>query len=254
MASHLVRVVAVLLSAVVVLLAGVPRAMAAVGATVVAPDDARLDAVAGFTLDQWRGANNCFGNAVLVAPDRVILPRHLINASFTMRNSIDGLPTDYVVRFRRNPNGVVGNSDNPLTFHHVRIARWVVSKDRKITDDVVIGILETPVTHIAPMVVNFDAKTSRGRLNANLSSWGPDETGVKGTLRSGGIVLSKISSNVIQWRSGVQAILHDSGAAVTVTQRDGTERLVGFVTASGSGVSFKKWKNSVIFPKPPRRR
>jgi len=228
-------------------------ASATIGSTVVVAEDARLDAVAGFTLVQWQEVNNCFGNAVLVAPDRVILPRHLINSTFTARNSIDGLATDYVVRFRRRPDGGVGTASDPATFHHVRVARWVFHKDRKATDDVVIGILETPVTHITPMVVNFDAKLNRGRLAATVSSWGPDEAGIKGTLRSGGIVLSKLTSTLAQWREGVQAILHDSGAAITVTQRDGSQRLVGFVTTSGGGVSVKKWKNSVIFPKPRRR-
>lgn len=229
------------------------QAAATIGATVVATEDVRFDAVGGFTLTQWQGANNCFGNAVLVAPDRVILPRHLINSNYTSRLSIDPPATDYVVRFRRRPDGGVGSASDPSTFFHVRIASWVVHKDRKSYADVVIGVLETPVTHITPMVVNFDAKVKRGRLAASVTSWGPDETGAKGTVRTGAVVLSKITSTLVQWREGVQAILHDSGAAITVSYRDGTERLVGFVTYSGGGVSVKKWKNSVIFPKPRRR-
>lgn len=218
-----------------------------IGATPVSSTDARFDAVGAFTLDEWRNLNVPIGNAVLIAPDRVVLPRHLINRRFQTRTSADGVPGAYVVRFTANADGSRGTMSQPASFLHVKITRWIVPTTRGVSDDIVIGVLEQPVTHIAPMAINWRPLMPRGGLSANLLSWGPDELNVKGALRIGGIRISSLSTATFSYRLGAYGILNDSGAAAVTYDAQGKPMLIGFLTTARSGVAMRRWQNSVLF-------
>lgn len=221
-------------------------ARAIIGGAVVSNDETRFDAVAGFTLDQWRNLNVPTGNAVLIARDRVVLPRHLINSNFTTPGSVDGTPGAYVVRFRVHPDGTRGTINNPATFYHVRIARWILPANRTQADDMVIGVLETPITHITPMPIEWRPTLRRGRLAAKLLSWGPDEQGVKGQLRAGDISINSLGSGSFSWQNGASGVLNDSGAAAVMFDAQGRPRLVGFITNPRAGISFRRWRTTAM--------
>ncbi len=218
-----------------------------IGATPVASSDARFDAVGAFTLDEWRNLNVPIGNAVLIAPDRVVLPRHVINGNYRTRTSVDGTAGAYVVRFTSNPDGTRGSMSNPASFFHVKVTRWIVPNGRSTSDDIVIGVLAQPVTHITPMAINWRPSMPRGGLAANLLSWGPDEAGIKGALRIGGIRISSISNSSFSFRLGAYGVRNDSGAAAVTYNAQGQPTLVGFLTTSRSGIALRRWQASSLF-------
>lgn len=230
--------------------------------TPVASNDRSFDAVAGVTLTQWRGINNVFGNATLIAPDRVILPRHLINRNFTNRRSIDGVASEYTIRFRRNIDGSVGNISNPASFHHVRVKEWIFPAGRKDSDDVVIGVLETPVLHIVPAVADLRTKPSKNAV-VTIASWGPvaNQTNVpvaKGTLLSGLMRLASADANKVKLtvtgRTALapKVVNNDSGAPLLIMDT-GTPRIIGFVTTTNSGVALRQLANTRLFPRTTSR-
>jgi hypothetical protein len=218
-----------------------------IGATPVALSDSRFDAVGAFTLDEWRNLNVPIGNAVLIAPDRVVLPRHVINGSYRTRTSVDGTAGAYVVRFTSNPNGTRGSMSNPGSFFHVKVVRWILPTARTASDDIVIGVLEQPVTHITPMAINWRPSMPRGGLAANLLSWGPDEAGIKGALRIGGIRISTLSTSMFSFRLGAYGVRNDSGAAAVTYNAQGQPMLLGFLTATRSGMAMRRWQTSALF-------
>ncbi|MFZ4572954.1 MAG: hypothetical protein ACOYN0_01070 [Phycisphaerales bacterium] len=223
------------------------RAEAIIGGSVVPQEESRYDAVAAFTLEQWRDLNVPTGNAVLIAPDRVVMPRHLINSTFTQAGSADGTPGAYVVRFRVNPDGSRGSINSPASFYHVRIARWITPTGRSAADDIVIGVLETPVTHITPMPIEWRPTMTRGKLSANLLSWGPDEQNIKGQLRVGGVSVNNMGAGQLSWQLGAYGVLNDSGAAAVAVDRQGRARLLGFLTTPRAGTAFRKWRTTNLF-------
>ncbi len=229
--------------------------------TAVASEDRGFDAVAGVTLTQWRGINNVFGNATLIAPDRVIMPRHLINRSYTNRRSVDGAPSEYTIRFRRALDGTVGNVSNVESFYHVRVREWIFPAGRKESDDLVIGILETPVTHIAPATMDLRTKPSKNAV-VSIASWGPVATQTttpvaKGTLLTGMMRLASADSNKIKLTvSGrtalpVRVVNNDSGAPLLIMDAAGP-RIIGFVTTANSGVAFRQLDGTRLFPRARR--
>jgi len=223
----------------------------------VAPTDSRFDAVGGFTLRSWAGINNVFGNATLVAPDRIILPRHLINSSYKNRRSVDGAPSQYVVRFRRSPDGTIGNINAPTTFYHVGIQSWILPAGRNDADDVVIGILETPIYHIQPMQLDFRAKISRNQ-SVTLASWGPEappERAVvpKGRLLVGSMRLSSASKSKLSLSSPsklfpARVVKNDSGAPVLLVSGSSV-RMIGFATTANSGIALAQQDGTRLFPR-----
>ena len=223
-----------------------------------AQTDRRFDAVAGFTRTEWAGINNIFGNAVLISPDRIVIPRHLINEQFRNRASVDGAPAEYTVRFRRRPDGGLGDLADLSTFHHVRIREWVFPAGRAEKDDIAIGILETPVLHISPMVIDFNP-----RVNAKTpilrASWGPESssTGIvpKGRLligevrlRSAGSVM-KLAPKSAQMPTEV--VRHDSGSPI-LAMSGSSVRMIGLVSTTVGGPAFKSHANTRLFPKARR--
>lgn len=233
------------------------QAHAVSSGTVVAPNDSRFDAVGGFTLREWSGINNVFGNATLIAPDRVILPRHLINSTYKNRRSVDGAASQYVVRFRRSPDGTIGNINTPSTFFHVGIQSWILPTGRNDADDVVIGILETPVFHIQPIQLDLRAKLSRNQP-VTVASWGPEAppAGVvvpKGRLLVGSMRLSSASKSKLSFSAPsrlfpARVVKNDSGAPVLLVSGSSV-RMVGFATTTSSGVALAQQDGSRLFPR-----
>lgn len=136
-----------------------------------AEDDTRFDAVAAFSRTAWLIENpgdnhvhNWFGNGVLIAPDVVLIARHLLpnNGQVALR------PGAFAVRFRRHADGSLGSQDKGVeSYHQVRVRRWVLA-DRF---DLALGILEEPVEHIAPVKVLLDSPPVQAR-RAMLAGWG----------------------------------------------------------------------------------
>jgi hypothetical protein len=153
------------------------------------------------------------------------------------------LPGSYVVRFRVHPDGTRGEPINPASYYHVRVSRWIVPKKRTAGDDMIVGVLEVPVTHIEPMAIDYRPRLPRGGLSASLLSWGPRENGEKGQLAFGGIVVDVLGSGTLSWTLGSQGLLNDSGAAIVRTDGTGRNYLIGYVTTARSGVAFRKWRS-----------
>lgn len=250
----------ILCSAVLGLAASCAQAIS--GGVGIAPNDTRFDSVAGVTLTEWVGINNVFGNATLVAANRVVLPRHLINRNFPNRRSVDGTAGAFTIRFRRTPDGLVGTADNPASFHHVRVKEWIFPTGRKDTDDVVIGILETPVTHIAPAVVDMKAKVNK-RSVLSVVSWGPVAVQLstpvsKGTPLAGSVAVTSFDKN--KFRIGPPSpaapagvVPNDSGTPI-LQVNGGVVKIVGFVTTTTGGVSLQQLEGTRLFPRVPRAR
>lgn len=226
----------------------------------VAATDRRFDAVAGFTRTEWRDINNVFGNATLVTPDRVVLPRHLINDQFKVSTSTDGAAADFAVRFRRRPDGGVGDVNNPASFHHVRVKEWIFPNGRKDVDDVVIGVLETPVTHITPIAMDFKPK-SPTKSTILLASWGPEgppaDNAPKGRLLIGNVKLRGaggwLTLAARSKNAPTEVVLHDSGAPVFAISNNAM-RMIGFVSTTAGGPSLKEMAGTRLFPRIARGR
>ncbi|MHC4977314.1 MAG: hypothetical protein ACYTF7_12055, partial [Planctomycetota bacterium] len=96
--------------------------------------------------------HNWFGAATLFTPDMVIMARHLIGDAHQDPSTP---PSDgqFAVRFRRHLDGTLGDTQSGWwSYHNVRISSFVYPDDPSI--DMVIGILEEPVTHIDPIPVS----------------------------------------------------------------------------------------------------
>jgi len=148
-------------------------AQAIVNGEAPAEDDTRFDAVAAFSLTAWLIENpgdthvhNWFGNGVLIAPDVVLIARHLLpnNGKGGQR------PGTNAVRFRRHTDGSLGSVANGVeSFHQVRIREWVIAEQF----DLALGILEEPVTHIQPVKLLLDSQPVHNR-RAMLAGWGSE--------------------------------------------------------------------------------
>jgi hypothetical protein len=263
-----------LLGVIAALAFAAPPARAITHGLAPAASDRRFDAIAGVTLAQWENSTNTFGSGVLIAPDRVILPRHLINTQAFNPASPDGSPADFSIRFRRRPDGTLGNEQDPTTLHHVRVARWIVLARRGFSDDVAIAVLATPVTHIPPMAMELRPQLRRTGELVAIGGWGPDENQQRGTLRLGTFRLSQLTRSSVQFQSveanfsgpyfgdasrgtpaaPAQVIMNDSGSAVMQVASNGTVRLVGLVTTTTAGPGVAQLHHTPLWPALPRSR
>jgi len=139
------------------LLAAAPAARAIVNGQEPAANDRRFDAIGGVTLTQWTSEHNLFCNATLIAPDLVLTAAHCVtNEGGQSSPYVEPPDYYYTVRFRRHPSGELGSIENPQWFHDVRVVRWIsiaVSTGHSVSADALLGVLETPVTHIEPLRV-----------------------------------------------------------------------------------------------------
>ncbi|MBS0196580.1 MAG: hypothetical protein JSR77_07465 [Planctomycetes bacterium] len=222
--------------------------------------DARFDAVAGFTRFEWRDINNVFGNATLISSDRVVLARHLINENYKTRTSVDPPASDYMVRFRRKPDGSLGDVNDPTTFYQVRVKEWILPQTRGDVDDIAIGVLETPVTHIRPMPIDLKPRLGKN-VRAIIASWGPESAPQgavvpKGRLLIGDVMLRTPNSAWIALspkttKTPSEVVLNDSGAPLLVPASSGY-KMIGMATTTAGGVSLSTQQGTRLFPRSGR--
>ena len=117
-------------------------------------EDPTYDAVAGFSKTIWIDGtiyeHNMFGSATLIEPGKVILAGHLLPSTYGPNKQPD--PGQFSVRFRRRVDGGIGTqNDGWESYHQVKINSFIFP-EREISGDIVIGILESDVTHITPIV------------------------------------------------------------------------------------------------------
>lgn len=277
-----------------VLLSG--SAFALVGGTEPACADTRYDAV-GLILTSYNSAQECghniSGNCVLIDRQTILVARHSVLASPS-----DPLPAagsrKYKVRFRRAADGSSANSYAfpwPNTCHGVYTQVWVheFKKPGFSGVDILVGTLETPVDHIAPIPVETVASRLPG-TNAQVivAGWGYQgpcfREGNSGTLliKRGPLPLQSSGSCCININpctspsttgacyscptppAGQSWILPnylDSGAPVLVetTCRDPVSglaqlRVVGIVSTTLTAwttVSWNQYTPTALLPAPP---
>lgn len=256
------RVVALLLVALVLLGAPAPRALAIQGGSEVASTERSLEAVAQFTRVQWQDLPGALGNAVLIAPDRVLIPRHLINFQFNFPGTVDQPAEQFIVRFRRRPDGTLANPEDPASYFTVGIRGFSFLKDRDAGADAVVAILTTTVRHIEPITVDFERRIAPGS-RVQIVSWGQQQAGIQtpadsraqpARLRQGEIILSAWDRRQLSIQTSTTArnlatvVDSDSGAGLFI-QVNGRPRLIGIATRQAGGVSLAQLKReSSFFP------
>lgn len=233
-------------------------AQAIVNGSEPAEDDTRFDAVAAFSQTAWLIENpgdnhvhNWFGNGVLIAPDVVLIARHLLpnNGKGGQR------PGTYAVRFRRHADGSLGSRDKGVdSYHQVRIREWVVAEHF----DLALGILEEPVTHIQPVGLLLDNQPLHNR-RAMLAGWGSESRWVG---NAGPRIGLRIGENAVSSRASFIALdsartemrenekgerkayfidertvinMHDSGGSIFVFDPEGKPVLAGIIATYSGG-------------------
>ena len=139
-----------------------------------AADDTRFDAVGAFSRTDWlragpdrspEDAHNWFGAATLIAPDTILTARHNLPDKRPAR------PYEFAVRFRRHVTGSVGSRQaGPDSYHLAPVVKWVMAPHG---EDLAMGILVAPVTHIDPIPVD----TRRVRIIREpgfVAAWGSE--------------------------------------------------------------------------------
>lgn len=232
-------------------------AHAIVGGYEPARNDRRFDAIAAFSLTIWidgdegdcendpSECNKAFGNATLIAPDQVLFAKHLLP------NGTPPAEPIHSVRFRRNPDGSLGTLEQGWrSFHHVKIVEYVVFDLPFSPYDAVIGILEEPVLHIAPIAIDTSIEVQNGD-DIILAGWGKEgplfDEGPKGRLLLAKSKSTGIDHCRIEWLHAWDENnpcacgpnMFDSGGAVLVELSDNTLRLVGVITTITSGVDVR---------------
>lgn len=232
-------------------------------------EDKRFDAVGSFSHSRWLGLDpehakardhNWYGNATLIAPDVVLLAKHLI------KGNAEPPAGEYGVRFRRNTQGTIGTKqDTPDTYHNVKIVRFVTAPGA----DLAMGILEKPVEHIEPMALGL-ADEALDRTPVIIAGWGSENKfrGVGGprnqlllgetiALRPAGMPLIRFPAGEVEvrdWRENKETgemerkpyvtsdypvvNLFDSGGALLREDEAGGIKLIGIIATYGGGVAL----------------
>lgn len=256
---------AALAAACLLVLASLP-ADALVNAQAPPADDKRFDAVAAFSHARWLGLDpdhdnardhNWYGNATLIAPDVVLLSKHLVKGNAAPPAG------EYAVRFRRKPDGSLGSKKKDAdSFHNVKILRFVTAANT----DLALGILEKPVEHIDPMPLGLDDQ-ALNRDAIQLAAWGSqsrfrgvggprDELRVGKTIaiRPPGAPVVRFPAGEVEtrdWRENKETgemerkpyvtsdypvvNMYDSGGAILQEDDQGNPRLIGVIATYGGG-------------------
>lgn len=221
-------------------------------------DDTRFDAVAAFSRTNWlidnpgdQVAHNWFGAGVLIAPDVVLIAKHLLpDAGRTTPR-----PGQFSVRFRRHADGSVGSVNaGPNSFHQVSVGAWVIS-DRM---DLALGILSQPVEHIEPARVLLESDPIEAQT-VMLAGWGSESRwqGAPGprrglrvgenTATSAGAFIRVLSYETEQRQdnqgrnrnfitdSNAVPNMHDSGGSMFLMNDQGEPVLAGIITTYAGG-------------------
>ncbi len=185
------------------------------GGVAPAPDDHRFDAVCQITTQQnLSDFNGVSGTGTLISPTEILMAKH----SWGCPNG------QHAARFRINPGGQLGDPNVASSYFHVNI----VSFDTSLPGDVVIGILEAPVSHIQPIPLGFGANPQEGDP-LFVAGWGRPSDRLR--------YMSKVVQTISDCNIGFPAIgppsaecnqceirAHDSGAPVLWF--DGTQLVI----------------------------
>lgn len=153
-----------------------PSAYAMVNGEAPDADEHRYDAVAAFARtrlleedDKDQHSNRWIGNGVLIAPDVVLVARHLLSKPIASgKNRGGGV---YTVRFRRHKDGSLGSREGgPDSYHQVAIEQWVVAPHA----DLAMGMLRKPVEYIDPVKVLLDDTVKPEARRCVLAGWGSE--------------------------------------------------------------------------------
>ncbi|MEM1353512.1 MAG: hypothetical protein AAGC44_02245 [Planctomycetota bacterium] len=233
-------------------------------------DDTRFDAVGAFSRTAWlienpgdQHVHNWYGNGVLIAPDVVLIAKHLLpnNGQGGQR------PGAFSIRFRRHVDGSLGSRDRGAeSYHQVRIREWVIAQ----RFDLALGILEEPVEHIQPVKLWLDGPPLRNR-RAVLAGWGSvspwqGKGGPRPGLRMGENAVSSrgtflaIDSRRTEMRENEQGQrkayyidenagvnMHDSGGSMFIFDDGGHPILMGII-ATYSGGTYLPMAQEAGFP------
>lgn len=166
------------LTALIVLvgLLAAPSADALVNGEAPAEDDTRFDAVAAFSRTAWltptednKHENNWFGAGVLIAPDVVLVAKHLLPPPVSSGKA--QAKNKFMVRFRRHADGTLGSKQQgPASYHQVPVAKWVMIDKA----DLALGVLAKPVQHIEPVRVLLDTEVELDKARCVLAGWGSE--------------------------------------------------------------------------------
>ena len=242
------------------------------------PDDRRFDAIGAFSRTSWLQlggreqpdhVHNWFGAATLVAPDRILTARHLVDRTAAK-------PGRSAIRFRRRLDGGLGSvQEGPDSFYHATVIRWTISP----TADLALGQLSRPVQHIKPMALALSTDPIEVRRGF-VAAWGSESNWIgvpnpRTRLMIGENRLTSVAStNLIRlvdgqfelrnWRKDKQtgqwkqrrfvttdAALpnkHDSGGAILVESDRGQLQLIGVITQYQVGVWLAPLGESAQFP------
>lgn len=201
--------------------------------------DTRLDAVAAFSITTWINGveqeHNTFGCGTLIAPDTVILARHLLWSS-TPEFSPPPPPGYYSFRFRRKADGTVGSiAQGWQSFHQVSVREFIIP-DQSRYQDIVFAKLSEPVTHIQPMALAPLGKITSlipGSSVINIAGWGKEGPGMdqgdRGRLLFAQPTLSSLTCASIGFPSAWEPQntcacgpnMHDSGGAILIGGEEG---------------------------------
>lgn len=206
------------------------------------PYDLRFDAVAAFATAERLGIgpspiteHDWYCTAVLISPDKIATHEHCLDY---------GLTATYAVRFRRKLDGTLGGMKAGVdSYHHAMIKGWYIP----ILPGMVIGQLDSPVTHIEPLRLTLQgANTGDAIVHAGWGKEGPEAgTGPKRWLNiCSGMYLTGVQPHQVTFPSAWSGIpgacgpnSGDSGGPV-LKEIDGVLRTIGIVTGAGGGVNL----------------
>lgn len=238
-----------------------------------AEDDKRFDAVAAFSQTKWlmenkqgKGGHNWFGAGVLIAPDVVLVAKHLLPKAIQQGKT--QASNNYMVRFRRHADGSLGSKDaGSDSYHQVPIHSWILSPNA----DLALGILSKPVEHIDPVTVLLDDDMDVSERRCALAGWGSESTirgrpapreglrvGENTATRNGGFL--RVDSYKVEQREGkdgkknIHVIdenavpnMHDSGGSIFLFDDEDKPILAGIISTY-SGGTFLPAANTGEFP------
>lgn len=175
------------------------------------------------------GSINTFCSGTLIAPNLVLTARHCLQFCPSCPCTYSSNPdpnNPWMVRFRRMPDGSLGNFD-------VEVIQAIID-DSVCNSDTALLVLKDPVTHIDYIPVDFDFLPSAGTA-AIAAGWGYNESGgVPGKLLLADVVIGASDGESIHLVP-TSTRMHDSGGPVLWRDPCGMLRVVA--THRGVGIS-----------------
>lgn len=193
------------------------------------------------------GCLNTHGGLTLISPTTCLMARHSgPNAYGCGLTTPD--PCLFTARFRRKPDGSLGDPSDCSTYFHVKIKQFLTI-DTCGPTDIALAILDQPVTHIQPIPVDLTINVQVG-TPVIIGGWGSTTQCTPGTFQMPGklflknMTISSIGCGTFGW-SGVGPGMFDSGGAVLVDTPSGL-RAAGVITHCGGG-----WDSHVMLGDTP---